>query len=227
MRDEFKNRKLPEIYFKNGKACYMDTIRNKLVYVTPEETVRQKVVKYLIEELDVPKELISIEDGLYHYAINSKRRADIIISQYDADTNSRFPLTIIECKAPDVIIGESAVNQGLDYAEALNAKYIMITNGSEISCLYWPLEGSPEYIEELRQKGTEWYVDDIIGLNTPESMISCITNLAECFIDLEHKFPVGDYGFFSVLEDYGVRYLSYGTAGGTFNSVQKHFDTSR
>ena len=249
MRKEFENRKLPKTYSKNGKECFMDSIRNKLIYVTPEETVRQKVVSYLIEELKVPKELITLEDRLSHYGINSKRRADIIISQYDPETNSRFPLTIVECKAPDVIVGESAVNQALDYAEALNAKYIMITNGFEMSCLYWSLDGSPEYIdslptypkmvdgkyiplpqqeplvrisfEELKQKGEEWYVNDIFGAKTPKNMISCMTNLAECFIDLEHRFPVGDYGMFSVIEDYGVRYLSYGTAGGTFSSVYR------
>ena len=38
MREEFENRKLPKIYFKNGKECFMDSIRNKLIYVTPEET---------------------------------------------------------------------------------------------------------------------------------------------------------------------------------------------
>ena len=64
-------------------------------------------------------------------------------------------------------------------------------------------------------------MNDIFGAKTPKNMISCMTNLAECFIDLEHRFPVGDCGMFSVIEDYGVRYLSYGTAGGTFSSVYR------
>lgn len=250
MRAEFEDRKLPKIYLKNSKECFMDSIRNKLIYVTPEETVRQKVVSYLIEELKVPRELITLEDRLSHYGVNSKRRVDILISQYDAETDSRYPLTVVECKAPDVIVGASAVNQGLDYAEALNAKYIMITNGFEMNCFYWPLEGEPEHIEalpdypnmidgkyvplpeqeplvripfeDLLQKGEEWYVDDIFGVKTPRSMIPCMTNLAECFIDLEHRFPIGNYGMFSVLEDYGIRYLSYGTSGGwTYNSVYR------
>lgn len=249
MHNVIKNKKLPKKYLKNGKECFLDTIRNKLIYVTPEEIVRQKIIRYLIEDLHVPKELITVEDSLSHYDIASKRRADIVISQFDPETNQRFPLTIVECKAPDVIIGESAINQGLDYAEELNAKYIMITNGFQTSCLYWPLDGSPKQIDslptypnmvdgkyiplpkkepliriphnELQKKGEEWYVNDIFGAKTPKKMLSCMTNLAECFIDLEHKFPIGDYGMFSVLEDYGVRYLSYGTAGGTFNSVYR------
>lgn len=36
MRKEFENRKLPKTYSKNGKECFMDSIRNKLIYVTPE-----------------------------------------------------------------------------------------------------------------------------------------------------------------------------------------------
>ena len=41
--------KLPEIYTRSGKKCYLDPIRNKLIYVTPEETVRQRVIQFLIE----------------------------------------------------------------------------------------------------------------------------------------------------------------------------------
>lgn len=29
--------KLPPIYHRNGKDCYLDPIRQKLIYITPEE----------------------------------------------------------------------------------------------------------------------------------------------------------------------------------------------
>jgi len=38
------NMKLPPIYTREGKPCYMDPIRKKLIPVTPEETVRQKMI---------------------------------------------------------------------------------------------------------------------------------------------------------------------------------------
>jgi len=249
MLNIFEKLALPPTYKKNGKDCFLDPLRKKLIYVTPEEVVRQKVVRYLVEVLHVPEQLITVEDKLSHYGIDSKRRADIIISQYDEESNERFPLTIVECKAPDVQIGESAVNQALDYAEALNAKYVMITNGNQMVNFFWPLDGTVQEIEtlpvyeemvdgeykplppmeplvripyaELLEKGKEYYLDEIIGIKTPESMIPCITNLAECLIDQTHRFPVGDYGLFRVLEDYGVRFLTYGTAGGTFSSVYR------
>lgn len=31
--------KLPPIYHRNGKDCYLDPIRQKLIYITPEERV--------------------------------------------------------------------------------------------------------------------------------------------------------------------------------------------
>lgn len=36
--------KLPPIYKRNRKDCYLDPIREKLIYITPEETVRQQVI---------------------------------------------------------------------------------------------------------------------------------------------------------------------------------------
>ena len=38
-----KNIKLPAIYYREGKSCYYDTYRKKLIEITPEETVRQRV----------------------------------------------------------------------------------------------------------------------------------------------------------------------------------------
>lgn len=32
---------LPPTYSRQGKECYLDPIRKKLIYITPEETVRQ------------------------------------------------------------------------------------------------------------------------------------------------------------------------------------------
>ena len=48
--------KLPKGYKRNGKECYLDPIREKLIYITPEETVRQKVIIHLTENLQVPIE---------------------------------------------------------------------------------------------------------------------------------------------------------------------------
>ena len=43
---------LPQIYKRNGRECYLDPIRKKLVFITPEETVRQKVLSFLLKSGD-------------------------------------------------------------------------------------------------------------------------------------------------------------------------------
>lgn len=39
-------------------------------------------------------------------------------------------------------------------------------------------------------------------------------NLQEALYDIRYRMPVGDYGLFKLIEDYGIRMLSYGNAGG-------------
>ena len=68
--------KLPPIYKRNGRECYLDPIRKKLIYITPEETVRQSVILYLTDTLHVPIQEIISEQHLSHYGITSKKRAD-------------------------------------------------------------------------------------------------------------------------------------------------------
>ena len=54
------NLELPPIYKRNGKECYLDPIRKKLIYITPEETVRQRVIYYVLNYLKVPAENIVV-----------------------------------------------------------------------------------------------------------------------------------------------------------------------
>ena len=49
---------LPPIYQRNGRGCYLDPIREKLIYITPEETIRQQVLSYLIHDRSVPQKMI-------------------------------------------------------------------------------------------------------------------------------------------------------------------------
>lgn len=115
--DAFKQR-LPRIYMRKEKACYLDPVRKKLIYVTPEETVRQQVLSYLTETLHVPAEMIGTEVHLSHYGVSSHRRADIVVHGLHDDT-SMMPLAIIECKAPGVVLGDAAAQQLADYCNAL------------------------------------------------------------------------------------------------------------
>lgn len=124
--------KLPDIYNREGKNCYYDTYRKKLIEITPEETVRQKIAKLFETEYGVPKEMLFLEVPMSHYVENARGRADIVIHAIDHNTNTMYPLAIIECKNEEVFLTDSVMDQGIRYCDALGGKYLIITNGIEI-----------------------------------------------------------------------------------------------
>ena len=222
----FMNQPLPKIYIRNNKECYLDTIREKLIYITPEETIRQKVISYLISELDVPKEMISVEENLSHYGLKSKRRADIVIHKYDKENDLRVPIAVVECKANGIILGEKASNQVLDYADELLCDYVMLTDGSMTLCYKYNsteniynqiaqlpkyselIEGKCELLPELEfperipynelENNISNYIGYEIGGNTTIEKAVPILNLWECLLDKRHKMPIGEYKYFNL-----------------------------
>ena len=64
-----KDIELPAVYQREGKDCYYDTYRKKLIEITPEENVRQKVAALFEQKYGVPKDMSSLEVPLTHYAI--------------------------------------------------------------------------------------------------------------------------------------------------------------
>lgn len=99
-----------------------DVIRNKWVKITPEEWVRQNIIRWLNDELSIPFSRISTEAGI---SVNRlKKRVDIIVY------NETFePEMVIECKAPTIKLDEKTLMQVSNYNSAIAAPKIMITNG--------------------------------------------------------------------------------------------------
>jgi len=110
--------------FKNSenKVSIFDAIRKKFVILQPEEWVRQNCVQYLIQIKGYPKSLINVEKEL---KINDlKKRYDIVIFNTDGSIH-----VIVECKAPKIEIKQDSFDQVARYNLALNATYLMVTNG--------------------------------------------------------------------------------------------------
>lgn len=242
---------LPPIYKRNNRDCYLDPIRKKLIYITPEETVRQKVVSYLINELNVPEDMILVEENLSHYYDDVKKRADIVIMQYNKEENAKCPIAVIECKATGIFLGEKATNQAFEYADKLLCEYVMITDGEWMICYkydgsmesYIKITEFPQYTEmlsgefekmpefefperipfyKLEENIDVYYCE--IGSNTPVSIAVPALNLWEGLLDKRHKIPCRQYRMFNLIEDYGVRLLSYGNAsGGVFSGLYRSF----
>ncbi|MDD2583385.1 MAG: type I restriction enzyme HsdR N-terminal domain-containing protein [Bacteroidales bacterium] len=104
------------------KKLIFDPIRKKRVVLTPEEGVRQWLIKELTESKGYPSHLMSCEFSL---TINSvKYRADLVL--YGKNMQ---PLLLAECKAPNIKITQKSFDQILRYNLALKVKYLIVTNG--------------------------------------------------------------------------------------------------
>ena len=248
MQFDISKQRLPVIYKRGNKDCYLDPVRKKLIFITPEETVRQKVVSYLIDELSVPAEMISVEAHLSHYGVKSKRRADIIIHGVD-NQGMLKPVAIVECKAPGIILGEKTAMQITDYCNLLGCDFAMMVNDCESYCFHYDeklngyvqiaelpkykdlLENKffvfepcefPERIPQkeiskhLKENLTEY--DPNISNLTEHNLACAAFNLLEGLLDPRHKLPIRKYDMFTLVEDYGVRMLSYGNASGGVQS---------
>ncbi|MDH7445915.1 type I restriction enzyme HsdR N-terminal domain-containing protein [Aquimarina sp. 2201CG14-23] len=105
-----------------NKVSIFDRIRKKFIILTPEEWVRQHTIHYLIEEKKYPESLINVEKLIKVNDLN--KRYDIIIFNSDGSI-----YLIIECKSHTVKITQEVFDQIARYNLALDAEYLMITNG--------------------------------------------------------------------------------------------------
>ena len=117
---------LPQYEFNtknnDGRLLIFDELRRKFLVLTPEEWVRQNIIRYLIEEKKYPSGLISSEAGI---KVNSlKRRYDGLIY-----SKEKKPLVLLECKSPKVKIDQKVFDQIFAYNTQIAAPYLLITNG--------------------------------------------------------------------------------------------------
>ncbi|MCG2431296.1 type I restriction enzyme HsdR N-terminal domain-containing protein [Aequorivita xiaoshiensis] len=107
-----------------NKTLVFDEIRKKFVVLTPEEWVRLHVVQFLLHQKNYPKSLINVEKQL---KLNkTTKRYDIVVFNNDGSI-----FLIVECKAPSIPITQITFDQIARYNLALNASFLMVTNGLE------------------------------------------------------------------------------------------------
>ena len=99
-----------------------DPLRRKWVARTPEEEVRQAVIAWLRDVQGFPVGLMESE---YGFVYNRRRyRADVLV--FDRQLQ---PYLLVECKAPEVTLGQAVVDQVVRYTRVLPVRYVMVTNG--------------------------------------------------------------------------------------------------
>jgi len=131
MQKNFSDYPAPQVYRVENQAAYLDPLRKKFVYVTPEETVRQRLIPWLLEEIGVPENFLRVEGKFARYGLNVKTRADFIIEARDVKENSVYPVAVIVCKSPEIILDDSAFRQMFNYAADLGCEFCALTNGEE------------------------------------------------------------------------------------------------
>lgn len=149
---------LPETFSDvQGIKRYIDPIRKKSVILTPEETVRQQVIAFSLEDLHVPPGRIKVEESLTHIDREFRARVDILVQEID--TGRVRHVFLIECKAPGIPLEGEPMEQMQRYNHVLMAPFVMLTDGDS-SLLYHfdqtkgvhtPLRELPQYNDMLRE----------------------------------------------------------------------------
>lgn len=99
-----------------------DVLRKKWLILTPEEWVRQHIIHYLNSELAIPFSLMNVEYGIK--IKSALQRVDILVRD-----NTKKPVLIVECKAPDVRINEHVESQISSYNYLIGAPFLFMSNG--------------------------------------------------------------------------------------------------
>ena len=105
-----------------GKAMIFDEIRKKWIVCTPEEWVRQNLVRFLVQDCAYPQALVALEKQVL--VAERSLRFDALI--YDREFS---PLMLIECKAPTVKLTQKVFDQIWHYNYEIKAPFFIVTNG--------------------------------------------------------------------------------------------------
>ena len=121
----------------------LDVYRKRFVKLTPEEEVRQRFARYLVEEKGFPASLIMTE---YSLKLNKlSRRCDILVHK-----PAGHPALLVECKAPEVKISQASFDQVARYNLAFKVSYLIVTNGLKHYCCLIDFEtGKITFLKEI------------------------------------------------------------------------------
>jgi hypothetical protein len=115
-----------------------DPVRRAWVAATPEEQVRQRLLRQLIDQLGYPVALMAVEKELralphlaHHCSPLPRRRADLIVFA----PGELEPLLLVECKA--VPLTPAVINQALGYNFYVAAPVVAILNSDAICTAWW------------------------------------------------------------------------------------------
>ncbi|MBO9564625.1 MAG: type I restriction enzyme HsdR N-terminal domain-containing protein [Niastella sp.] len=107
---------------EEGKELIFDELRRVWIRLTPEEWVRQNFLQYLVQVMQYPASLIAVERELKLGEL--KKRFDVLVYN-----RQHQPWMMVECKAMEVNLDETVLQQVLRYNIAVPVPFLVITNG--------------------------------------------------------------------------------------------------
>lgn len=110
-----------------------DPIRKRHVAATPEEEVRQAVIRYLVDSVKVPPNLMGVEFSLSVLEPGNLHRVDIVV--WRPGEGQLAPWLLVECKEPGARIDDSVAWQAAGYLKRIPCRFVMLTNGKDTRVL--------------------------------------------------------------------------------------------
>ena len=231
-----------EVFQRNSVESYLCLIRKKLIKKTPEETIRQAFILYLINKKQVPVDLIEVEICLFKTNNKEKKRADIIVY---GDTLKEKVILIVECKKKSLNIIDRNVDQVKYYDKTFNSNCVIVTNGKDYQTFkridgdYYQLSVIPTFKElrnnyslrnkiiefepysrhtlaDLQKSSTHKYFKKWghIGEDTPNENLIFISNIIDFLFDKDTTFEGLEFNGLKIQKDLGIVYDSFGNGSG-------------
>ena len=198
LEDELKNIEIPVTYERDGKACFYDPYRKRLINATSKELVIQKLARLFETKYEVPRDQIHIDVPLSIFEEDQSGRLDFYVNGYDPESQLFCPFIVIGCVKEDEPLTDSFWKKYLNHSIFLNTVYFGITNGEELE-LYCYDENKEEYVYIEKLPNYEGMIK-----NTPLEMhdLEEYTMVKFSLAELNDQKKIleynADYGFFGV-----------------------------
>ncbi len=105
-----------------------------------KELVKERVIKYLMEDLEIPMDMIDTDVALAEFEEGAEGTLDIIVNVKDKE-GYFAPVLIVQCMDEDVALEGEVVRKQVDFLEDVDnitmAGRIILTNGNQMMYADW------------------------------------------------------------------------------------------
>ena len=105
-----------------------------------QQLVKERVIKYLMEDLLVPQDMIDTDVPLNEFEEGAEGIIDIVVNVKDSE-DYYAPVMIVKCMDEDVKLEGEIVQKQVDFLEDVdnitNAGRVILTNGNEMMYADW------------------------------------------------------------------------------------------